>query len=108
MLDTKTSKKIRREYDSLYLWVSSGNLAILTVHAGPCHHHASKRQCLQAIQKPTHAVHDVFGTPFRDLPAGFGEPMPENRTFKEETQHRARGNAPEASVRRHQPSQQVR
>jgi len=42
------------------------------------------------------------------LLVSFGEPMPEIRTFKEETQHRARGNAVVAFVRRHQPSQQVR
>jgi hypothetical protein len=39
------------------------------------------------------------------LPPGFGKPMPEIRAFKQEmdeTQHRAHGNAPTRSVRRHE------
>jgi hypothetical protein len=36
----------------------------------------------------------LFGSPFQDLPEGFGEPMPEIRAFEEEmdvAQHRATG-----------------
>ena len=46
----------------------------------------------------------LFGAPFKDLPPGFGKPVPEIRAFKEEmdeTQHRAHGNAPTRSVPRH-------
>lgn len=53
----------------------------------------------------------LFGSPFRDLPEGFGEPMPEIRAFEEEmemTQHRATGNAPIASARRHDHGQDAR
>jgi hypothetical protein len=44
----------------------------------------------------------IFGAPFKDLPPGFGEPMPEIRAFEEEmeeTQHRPHGNAPMPSTR---------
>ena len=47
----------------------------------------------------------LFGAPFENLPSGFGKSMPEIRAFKEamdETQHRAHGNAPTWSVRRHE------
>jgi hypothetical protein len=50
----------------------------------------------------------IFGAPFQDLPPGFGEPMPEIRAFEEEmeeTQHRAHGNVPVASVRHHDHGQ---
>jgi len=45
----------------------------------------------------------LFGAPFRDLPPGFGEPMPEIREFEEEmkeTQNRPHGDAPVASAPR--------
>ena len=53
----------------------------------------------------------LFGAPFKDLPPGFGKPMPEIRAFKEEmdeTQHRAHGNAPTLSVRRHDHAKPAR
>ena len=46
-----------------------------------------------------------FGAPFKDLPPGFGKSMSEIRAFKQEmdeVQHRAHGNAPTSSVRRHE------
>ena len=53
----------------------------------------------------------LFGVPFKDLPSGFGKPMPEIRAFKEEmdeTQHRAHGNAPTRIVRRHERARPTR
>ena len=47
----------------------------------------------------------LFGAPFKNLPPGFGQSMPEIRAFKQEmdeTQHRAHGNAPTWFVRRHE------
>ena len=53
----------------------------------------------------------LFGAPFKDLPPGFGKPMPAIRAFKEEmdeTQHRAHGNALTRSVRRHERARPTR
>jgi hypothetical protein len=53
----------------------------------------------------------LFGAPFKDLPPGFGKPMPEIRAFEEgvdESQHRAHGNAPTRSVRRHERARPAR
>jgi hypothetical protein len=53
----------------------------------------------------------LFGAPFENLPRGFGKSMPEIRTFKQEmdeTQHRAHGNAPTRSVRRHERAKPTR
>jgi hypothetical protein len=53
----------------------------------------------------------IFGAPFEALPPGFGEPLPEIRAFEEEmeeTQHRAHGSVPAASVRRHHRGQDTR
>ena len=53
----------------------------------------------------------LFGAPFEDLPPGFGKPMPEIRAFEEgvdESQHRAHGNAPTRSVRRHERARLAR
>jgi hypothetical protein len=53
----------------------------------------------------------LFGAPFKDLPPGFGKSMPEIRAFKQEmdeTQHRAHGNAPTRSVRRHERARPAR
>ena len=49
-----------------------------------------------------HFMRWIFGSPFRDLPPGFGETMPEIRGFEEEmkeTQNRPHGDAPVASAR---------
>ena len=53
----------------------------------------------------------LFGAPFEDLPPGFGKSMPEIRAFKQEmddVQHRAHGNAPTRSVRRHERAKPAR
>jgi hypothetical protein len=53
----------------------------------------------------------LFRAPFEDLPLGFGKPMPDIRAFKhemDETQHRAHGNAPTRSVRRHERARPTR
>jgi len=53
----------------------------------------------------------LFGAPFKDLPPGFGKSMPEIRAFKQEmdeAQHRAHGNAPTRSVRRHEHARPAR
>ena len=53
----------------------------------------------------------LFGAPFEDLPPGFGKSMPEIRAFKQEmdeVQHRAHGNAPTRSVRRHERARPAR
>jgi hypothetical protein len=50
----------------------------------------------------------LFGSPFRDMPEGFGEPMPEIREFEEEmeiAQHRVRGKVPTATDHHHKHSQ---
>jgi hypothetical protein len=50
----------------------------------------------------------LFGSPFRDLPEGFGKPLPEIRAFEEEmemTQHLARGKVPVATERHHRYSE---
>ena len=60
------------------------------------------------LHKVSRAVRDfvrwLFGSPFQDLPEGFGKPMPEIRAFEEEmdiAQHRAHGKIPMATDRRH-------
>ena len=53
----------------------------------------------------------LFGGPFEDLPLAFGKPMPEIRAFEEgvdQSQHRAHGNAPTRSVRRHERTRPAR
>jgi hypothetical protein len=52
----------------------------------------------------------LFGA-LKDLPPGFGMSMPEIRAFKQEmdeVQHRAHGNAPTRSVRRHEHARPAR
>jgi hypothetical protein len=47
----------------------------------------------------------IFGAPFKDLPPGFGEPLPEIRAFEEQVREmrpRPHGDAPVASTRRHE------
>ncbi len=56
-------------------------------------------------------VRRLLGAPFENLPPGFGNSMPEIRAFKQEmdeTQHRAHGNAPTRSVRRHERARLAR
>jgi len=46
----------------------------------------------------------LFGSPFRDMPEGFGKPMPEIRAFEEQmdmAQHRANGKIPMATDHSH-------
>jgi hypothetical protein len=48
-------------------------------------------------------MHWFFGSPFRELPPGFGEPVPEIREFEEEmkeAQNRPHGDAPVAATPR--------